>query len=312
MQGFNENGEYLTQFGSQGSGEGQLTYPIGLAVDSNGSVWVSDLGTGRVEKWATTAATTAVSSISPNHGPEAGGTSVTVTGTGFISGSTVKFGETAATSVTVNSPTSITAYSPAGSGSVSVTVTNSGGTSASTPQDQFAYDPAPSGPWLGLNGNSGYSYLGGLADFTKDRIVYDRSSGIEFTAGEEGNEQLTTSINAGMIPVIPIEYAGYKGNWGTPDPNFPHTTAQINSYVSGFITTAGAILRRYPGKTILFEPMNEPMGYTEPLFNAAEYANVIAALLPEAEKAGIPLSDIYVAAIGENCPPAKDAKRTDG
>ena len=312
VQEFKEDGEYLTEFGGGGSGEGQLEYPMGLAVDSNGSVWVSDLGNGRVEKWATVtvpSATVAVSSISPNHGPEAGGTSVTVTGTGFISGSTVKFGDTAATSVTVNSPTSITVDSPAGSGSVSVTVTNSGGTSASTPQDQFAYDPAPSGPWLGLNGNSGYSYLGGLTDFSKDRIVYDRSSGIEFTAGEEGSEQLTASINAGMIPVIPIEYAGYKGNWGTHDPNFPHTTAQINSYVSGFVTTAGAILRRYPGKTILFEPMNEPWGYTEPTFNATEYANVVAKVLPAAEAAGIPLSDIYVGAIGEHCPPSGSCEK---
>ena len=31
---------------------------------------------------------------------------------------------------------------------------------------------------------------------------------------------------------------------------------------------------------------------------------MIAALLPEAARAGIPLSDIYVGAIGENCPPS--------
>jgi hypothetical protein len=165
------------------------------------------------------------------------------------------------------------------------------------------------GPWLGLNGNSGYSFLGGIADFTKDRIVYDRSGGLEFSAGETGTAQVAASINAGMIPVVTIDYAGYKGNWGTPDPNFPHTATQINSYVSGFITTAKAILTKYPGKTFLFEPMNEPEGYTEPLFNAAEYANVIAALLPEAQKAGIPLSHIYVFAIGENCPPGKACEK---
>ena len=163
------------------------------------------------------------------------------------------------------------------------------------------------GPWLGLNGNSGYAYLGGLADFTKDKIVYDRSSGIEFIAGEAASAQISTSAGAGMIPVVPIEYVGNKGNWGTPDPNFPHTTTQINSYVSGFITTARSVLARDPAA--LLEPMNEPAGYTEPLFNAAEYANVIAALLPEAAKAGIPLSNIYVAAIGENCPPAKGCEK---
>ena len=157
------------------------------------------------------------------------------------------------------------------------------------------------GPWLGLNGNSG-SYRGGLADFTKDKIVYDRSSGIEFFAGEEASAQVSTSAGAGMIPVVTIEYVGYKGNWGTPDPNFPHTTTQISSYVSGFITTAKSVLAKDPAA--LLEPMNEPWGYTEPSFNATEYANVIAALLPEASRAGIPLSDIYVGAIGQNCPPS--------
>ena len=87
----------------------------------------------------------------------------------------------------------------------------------------------------------------------------------------------------------------------------PHTTTQINSYVSGFITTARSVLAKDPAA--LLEPMNEPWGYTEPSFNAAEYANVIAALLPEAARAGIPLSDIYVGAIGENCPPSKGCEK---
>ena len=42
-----------------------------------------------------------VSSISPTSGPTTGGTSVTITGTNFVSGATVAFGGTAATGVTV-------------------------------------------------------------------------------------------------------------------------------------------------------------------------------------------------------------------
>ena len=50
-----------------------------------------------------------VSAISPTSGTTAGGTAVTITGTGFLSGATVSFGGTAATGVTVASSTSISA-----------------------------------------------------------------------------------------------------------------------------------------------------------------------------------------------------------
>ena len=68
-----------------------------------------------------------VSSVSPNNGPLAGGTAVTITGTNFASGATVTFGSTAATNVVVVSSTTITATTPAGSaGAVTVTVTVNG------------------------------------------------------------------------------------------------------------------------------------------------------------------------------------------
>lgn len=66
-----------------------------------------------------------VTSIDPTSGPFSGGTSVTVTGTGFINGAVVLFGGLGATSVTFNSSTSLTAVTPAqGSGTVSITVYN--------------------------------------------------------------------------------------------------------------------------------------------------------------------------------------------
>ena len=55
-----------------------------------------------------------VSSVSPNNGPTAGGTAVTITGTNFATGATVTFGATAATNVVVVSSTTITATTPAG------------------------------------------------------------------------------------------------------------------------------------------------------------------------------------------------------
>ena len=85
-----------------------------------------------------------VTSLTPTSGTPSGGTTVTLTGTGFTgtSGATgVKFGSTNATSYTVVSNTSITAVSPAGSGTVDVTVTNNGLTSATSSSDRFAYVP---------------------------------------------------------------------------------------------------------------------------------------------------------------------------
>jgi hypothetical protein len=67
-----------------------------------------------------------VTSVSPNNGPASGGTAVTITGTNFASGATVKFGGTAATNVVVTNSTTITASTPAGSGAVTVTVTVNG------------------------------------------------------------------------------------------------------------------------------------------------------------------------------------------
>ncbi len=83
-----------------------------------------------------------VTSISPNSGASIGGTSVTITGSGFstTAGATsVKFGSAASTQVNCSSATSCHATSPAGSGTVDITVTVSGQTSATSSADQFTY-----------------------------------------------------------------------------------------------------------------------------------------------------------------------------
>jgi Malectin domain/Bacterial Ig-like domain/IPT/TIG domain/Glucose / Sorbosone dehydrogenase len=54
-----------------------------------------------------------VTGISPNTGAPAGGASVTISGTNFVSGAAVTLAGTPATNVVVNSPTSITAITPA-------------------------------------------------------------------------------------------------------------------------------------------------------------------------------------------------------
>ena len=87
--------------------------------------------------------TPAVSAISPNSGPEVGGTAVAVSGSGFAAGATVAFGGRPASGATINSAGSITAISPPGSGTAEVTVTNAAGTSAATAADRFSYASPP-------------------------------------------------------------------------------------------------------------------------------------------------------------------------
>ena len=85
----------------------------------------------------------APTSITPNVGSTAGGTTVSIAGTGFLAGATVLFGATAATSVTVNSGTSITAITPTlNAGTVPVIVTNIDGQSG-TLNNAYTFNPPP-------------------------------------------------------------------------------------------------------------------------------------------------------------------------
>ena len=85
-----------------------------------------------------------VTSVTPNNGPAAGTNTVTVAGSGFVSGSTsVDFGTTAGTAVDVTSGTSLTVVVPAGTGTVSVTVSTTAGGSSAPLADAYTYNAAP-------------------------------------------------------------------------------------------------------------------------------------------------------------------------
>ena len=76
----------------------------------------------------TYADTPTITSLSPTSGPTAGGSTVTITGTGLTGATAVTFGASPATSFTVVNATTISAVSPAGgAGVVNVAVTSGGG-----------------------------------------------------------------------------------------------------------------------------------------------------------------------------------------
>lgn len=84
-----------------------------------------------------------VTELSPTHGPAAGGTTVTIKGTGFTGATAVHFGAALGVSLTVVNATELTAKAPAGTAgsTVDVTVTTpEGGTSGTVAADKYTYD----------------------------------------------------------------------------------------------------------------------------------------------------------------------------
>ena len=135
----------------------------------------------------------AVTGVAPASGPMTGGTSVTISGSGFSGATAVMFGTQASPSYTVNSDGSITATAPqdvaalyhsnslAYSAPVDVTVNTPNGTSATASADQFTYN------WVltVTNGTQRKTYS--LAELEAVAPAYDGFGGIS------KNDQGTTS-----------------------------------------------------------------------------------------------------------------------
>jgi hypothetical protein len=92
------------------------------------------------------AVTPTVTSISPNSGSTAGGTTVTISGSNFLAGALVLFGTVSAPTVNISSGTQIQVVTPAhASGLIDVAVVNSGNLTGTLPS-AFTYNSPSSGP----------------------------------------------------------------------------------------------------------------------------------------------------------------------
>ena len=175
-----------------------------------------------------------VTSVNPIAGPTAGATSVTVTGTNLTGATAVKFGSTAATNLTINSPTSITATAPAESaGTVDITVTTPGGTSATSTADRYTYAAAPtvtsinptSGPTAG--GNSVTITGTNLAGATA--VSFGSTTATSFTVnGATSITALDPAQSAGTVDVTVTTPGGTSGTsaadrftYNAPQPSSP-------------------------------------------------------------------------------------------
>jgi len=138
---------YVEQNGGISVSKGQTKSVTFIATTPGQFVWVctqSNCGTGHSSMFGQMTVlqgnpAPTISNVSPNSGPPAGGTPVTISGTNFGAGATVAFGGVAATNVNVVGATSITATTPAhNEGAVDVTVTNTDGQVATATQG-FTY-----------------------------------------------------------------------------------------------------------------------------------------------------------------------------
>ncbi len=155
-----------------------------------------------------------VTGISPAEGPGAGGTTVTVTGTGFTAATSVAFGATPAASFTVTSDTSISAVSPAAAaGTVDVTVTSPGGTSATATSDQFTFVATPVvsavSPRSGLVTGGAAVQIGG-SGFTQATAVYFGDMAAGFTVDSDASITATAPAadSPGAVDVRVVSLAG--------------------------------------------------------------------------------------------------------
>lgn len=205
-----------------------------------------------------------VSGISPNTGPSTGGTSVTISGSGFTPQSTVKFGSNPAAGVTVSSSLQLTATAPPGAGAVDVTVTTASGTSPITAADLFTYtgpgitsitcnsSPCPGaapGTVVTLNG-SGFGTSPGHVTLTDAGIQWGGpSDAAQLSIGSWSNTQVTFTVPTPQ---------GSSDQWQV----IPGTTATVAvTMATGVASNAVSLLILSPGTlNVTSSPTSAPIG----------------------------------------------------
>ncbi len=137
-----------------------------------------------------------LTAIGPTNGSANGGTQVTLTGTGFRTGATVRFGGVEATSVTVASATSITATTPAhAAGSVDVVVRNPDGQTG-TLANGFAFNPVAAPTLTSLTPDHGLSTGGTRVTLTGANFAQGATVTFGGVAARDVVVSSTTSLSA--------------------------------------------------------------------------------------------------------------------
>jgi Tfp pilus assembly major pilin PilA len=147
-----------------------------------------------------------LSGSSPASGPMSGGTTLTLSGSGFVPGTTVLIGGVAASNVVITSSTSLTADTPAyvgGALSKAITVNNGEGS---------------------VSLNAGFTYLADIPTTTS----------ISPNSGSTGGGTLVTVVGSGFVPGMTISFDGVSS--GTVQVlDATHATAVTPAHASGSV-----------------------------------------------------------------------------
>jgi len=209
-----------------------VTSPAGSGTaDVTVTVGTSTSATSAADKFSYAPPT--VTGISPTSGPSAGGTNVTINGSGFSTASgvtAVSFGGVPAVTVKCNNTNQCTATSPAGSGSVSITLMVGGavavvGAAGGVPAsggDQFSYMPpavASISPTSGLAGGgtnvtikgSGFSTAAGATS-----ILFGGAAAANVKCGSTTQCTATSPAGSGVVDVT-VTVAGLTSTTSAAD-----------------------------------------------------------------------------------------------
>jgi hypothetical protein len=221
-----------TPAGSAGARTVQITNPDGQSASlANAFTYVGGPG---------------VTSVAPTSGPTAGGTTITITGTGFVSGATVRVNGVSATGVTFVSATQLRANTPAASaGTYAIQVTNPD-SQVGTLGSAYTYLAAPAitsitptsgstagGTTITLNGSS---FVSGAAV----RVNGVSATGVTFVSAS----QLRANTPAASAGTYAVQVTNPDGQAGTLANAFTYTTPTtpsptLTSIAPATGTTAG-------------------------------------------------------------------------
>ncbi|MFC5956273.1 IPT/TIG domain-containing protein [Streptomyces pratens] len=171
----------------------------------------SDLGAQAVRSSAAVTGPI-LGSVVPNTGPSAGGSTVTLNGSGFTGATAVNFGTSLALSYTVDNAAKITAVTPPGTGSVPVTVRSPGGTSNAV---TYTYAATPAltsvSPNQGPASGGTSVILTGTGLTGATAVTFGGNAATSYTVNSATQITAVAPAGTGAVPVTVTTIGGTTG-----------------------------------------------------------------------------------------------------
>ena len=204
-----------------------------------------------------------VGSITPNSGPVAGGTSVTITGTGFLAGATVSLGGTAATNVNVAGSTSLTATTAAhAAGAVSVAVTNSDAQSGTLTNGYTYRNPAPT--VTSITPNAGTTAGGTSVTITGTSFLAGATVSFGGTAATNvivvGSTSITAVAPAHAAGAVNVVVTNTDAQSGTLTNGYTYTTSTGGGPIT-FVQVKAATPQTNSASVAVSYPVAQTLGH---------------------------------------------------